>query len=300
VWEPEPHWRRLAGGRGPFDVGVWTAEWDGRAWVVKRVRAPGPDDPAAAHDSRHPAYWRREAEAALHLRPAAGLLAPDTVRVDEDAEGYTLWTARVDRGVVTALFAAHALGRFAATSLPDLPWLTQRLLRHRLAAAEARHGWPTLATTPAAELARSLWERRTDLLDRYDALPQRPAHGDAVPGNLLAPRGTDVVAVAWGSVGLAPAGADLGFFALSCREDFTVLLETYLDGLGGGGSADLAVAEVAARVMAVYTVLGRAEWALARVASAPGELAGKFRHPAVAPYLRALQRRLPEIDALLA
>jgi hypothetical protein len=278
-------------------VGVWSAVRDGRAWVVKRVRAPGPDDPPGLDEPRHPAYWRREAEVALHLRPANGLLAPRAARVDEDDEGYTLWTARVDRGVVTALFAARALGRFAAAPLPDEPWLARRLLRHRLAAAEDRGGWPTLATTPAGDLATALWEQRTALLDRYDALPQRAAHGDAVPGNLLAPQGEDVIAVDWGSVGLGPAGADLGYFALSCQEDFAVLLDAYSGGLGGVAAADDVA--FAARMMAVYTVVGRAEWALARVASAPGELTAKFRHPAVAPYLRALQRRLPEIEALL-
>ena len=50
---------------------------------------------------------------------------------------------------------------------------------------------------------------------------------------------------------------------------------------------------------AAYTALCRAEWALARVASGPGALAGKYRHPAVAPYLRSLQRLFPQLEALL-
>jgi hypothetical protein len=28
-------------------------------------------------------------------------------------------------------------------------------------------------------------------------------------------------------------------------------------------------------------------------------LAGKYRHPAVAPYLRSLQRQLPQVEGLL-
>ena len=52
------------------------------------------------------------------------------------------------------------------------------------------------------------------------------------------------------------------------------------------------------RVSAAYTALSRAEWALARVAGGEGALAGKYRHPAVAPYLRALQRQFPQIEAL--
>ena len=53
------------------------------------------------------------------------------------------------------------------------------------------------------------------------------------------------------------------------------------------------------RVSAAYTALSRAEWALARVAGGEGALAGKYRHPAVAPYLRALQRQFAQIEALL-
>jgi hypothetical protein len=52
--------------------------------------------------------------------------------------------------------------------------------------------------------------------------------------------------------------------------------------------------------MTVYTVLSRAEWALARVAPGEGALAGKFTHPAVAPHLRLLQRQFPRIESLLS
>ena len=55
-----------------------------------------------------------------------------------------------------------------------------------------------------------------------------------------------------------------------------------------------------ARVTAVYTALTRAEWALERVAGGEGALVSKYRHPAVAPHLRALQRQFPQLEALLA
>jgi hypothetical protein len=51
--------------------------------------------------------------------------------------------------------------------------------------------------------------------------------------------------------------------------------------------------------MAVYTVFSRAEWALSRVAPGEGALAGKFKHPSVAPHHRALQRQAPQIETLL-
>lgn len=50
---------------------------------------------------------------------------------------------------------------------------------------------------------------------------------------------------------------------------------------------------------AVFTAFNCAEWALARAAAGEGALAAKFRHPAVAPYLRSLQRLFPEIEKLL-
>jgi hypothetical protein len=298
VWEPDPQWRPLGGGRGPLDVGLWVAERERRSWVVKRVRAPGPEDPAELTDPAHPSYWHREADVALEFRPVRGLVAPEVGRVDEDPGGYLLWTERVERGVVTALFAARALGRFAVEPLPAAPWWSRTLLRRRIAAVEARGGWETLARTPAARLAAALWQVRGEVLDRYDALAQVAAHGDAVPGNLLAPRGEDVVAVDWGSAGLAPAGADLGFYALSCKEDLDVLLAAYLAGLGDAHRP--AEVAFAARTMAVYTVVARADWALARAASGPGPLEAAYRHPSVAPHLRALERRLPEIEALLS
>ena len=45
---------------------------------------------------------------------------------------------------------------------------------------------------------------------------------------------------------------------------------------------------------------GQLAWALARVAEGDGALAGKFRHPSVAPYIRAMQRQVTQIEALLA
>jgi hypothetical protein len=99
-------------------------------------------------------------------------------------------------------------------------------------------------------------------------------------------------------LGHGPVGADLGYYLLSAREEFEPLVDSYLMGL----PVDLASrdeVELGARVTAVYTVLTRADWALARVAGGEGALAAKYRHPSVAPYVRALQRQFPQIEALL-
>lgn len=299
AWQPDPGWQRLPGGRG--SGGLWLATSEARPWVVKRLVAPLPGDPATLSDPGHLGYWRREADAALGASLSGpGLVAPGTGRVEEDSAGITLWTAAVPVEELPGPFVARALGRFAATALPDAPWLCRRLLADRLAITEAHDGWPTLARTTVADVADALWRRRAAFLATYESLPSGPAHGDAVPGNFVARSGDDAVAVDWSCLGVAPLGADLGYFSLSSREHFEVLLEAYLAGLA---SVEVAApaddVALAARTIAVFTVLSRAEWALSRAARGEGALAAKFRHPSVAPHLRALQRQFPQIEALL-
>ncbi|MAO79903.1 MAG: phosphotransferase, partial [Nocardioides sp.] len=131
------------------------------------------------------------------------------------------------------------------------------------------------------------------------ALPQVLQHGDPTPANLPGREGDDVVAIDWSCLGTGPVGGDLGYYLLSAREEFDPLLEAYLMGLPDGAATPEQVA-LGARVVAVYTALSRAEWALSRVAKGEGALAGKFRHPSVAPHLRALQRQFPLIEGLMA
>ena len=106
------------------------------------------------------------------------------------------------------------------------------------------------------------------------------------------------MAIDWGTLGTGPVGGDLGYLCLSAREELDPLLDAYLLGLPDG-VADRDAVLLGARIVAVYTALSRAEWALARAAGGEGALAGKFRHPAVAPHLRSLQRQFPAIEALL-
>lgn len=295
-WEADPAWVRLRSGASPATVGVWAAEREARRWVVKRLAPPA--DPLLA-DPRHAGYWRREAEVARHpeLFAGPGLVLPPVARVDEDDAGVTIWTADVAGEPPTSLFAARALGVFAARPVPDVAWASTSILAGRLAMAQRRDGWPTLRRTTLADLTEALWARRTHWLDALAAAPQGQLHGDATPGNFLATRGSDVLAVDWQSWGSGPVGADLGYFSLSCREDFDVLLDAFLEGT----SAAFGREEVAtvARVTAVYTVVSRAEWALSVAARGEGALAGTYRHPSVAPHLRALQRQLPHLELLL-
>ena len=294
MWEPDPEWQRRPAGMGATTVGVWLAQADGEPWLVKRLGRPQPGDPSEWSDPTHYTYWRREADVALAGGVAGpGLVGPTCGQVEEDEDGITVWSAYAEPGDLPGPFVAAAMGRFARSDLEPRPWWCRNLLADRLAHAERRGGWPTLARTTVADLADVIWSRRHGFLERFAALPQVPSHGDPAAANLLAPISDDVLAVDWGTIGLAPVGADLGYYSLTTRESFDVLLDAY----GAGGQSEEAA--YGARVMAVFTAFSRAEWALARAAEGEGALAGKYRHPAVAPYLLALQRQFPQVEALV-
>jgi hypothetical protein len=298
MWEPDPAWRPLPAAGGPSTQGIWLAERAGERWVVKRLTAPDPHERALA-DPSHVGYWRREAEVAASPGVVAGpgLVPTEFGPVEEDDDGVTVWSREEVGEPPTGLFVARALGRFAAAEHEVPTWASRRLLADRLAMAEDRGGWRTLARTTLADVADRLWSRRAHWLARCAEGPMGRLHGDAVPANFLAQRDEDVVAVDWQCFGTGPVGADVGYYALSSREDFDVLLDAFLGGVGS--DADREAVALAARVTAVYTVLTRAEWALAQAARGEGALVGTFRHPAVAPHLRALQRQFPQIEHLI-
>jgi hypothetical protein len=300
MWQPEPGWHPMPGGTGTSTVGLWRASIGDRAVVVKRLAAPDRRDPPELSDPRHFAYWRREADvASFGLLDGAPGVALTPTEVVEDAEGITLISDWVEDAANSVLFVVHALGRFAAADLAHVRWLARDQLRDRLARVERRGGWPTLERTTVADVAEALWRRRTAFLDELDALPQVAQHGDPTPSNLPGRDGDLLVALDWACLGYGAAGADLGLYLLPAREEFEPLLDAYLLGLPDGLATREQVTR-AARITAVFTALSRAEWALARVAGGEGALAAKFRHPAVAPHLRALQRQFPAIEALLA
>ena len=304
-WQPDPSWSALRGGAGPATAGLWRGRVGDSDAVIKRLRRPEPDE-AALLDPTHAGYWRREVEVALDQEAVdgPGLVPAEVLRAEEDDEGATVVTVEVvperEIGPPPSLFVAAALGRFAGSAYREVAWASRRTLTDRLAMAEERGGWPTLSRTTLADTAEHLWKQRGHWLTARDAGPAGRLHGDAVPANFVAARGEDVVTVDWQGFGIGPVGTDLGYYALSAREDFEVLLDAYCQGLAAVGStAERDQVQLAATVMAVYTVFSRAEWALARVAPGEGALAGKFGHPAVAPHLRALQRQIPRIESLL-
>jgi len=303
MWQPEPGWHPLPGGTGPSTLGVWRAAVGDRAVVIKRLVPPTDYDPGALSDPRHFAYWRRGADVAAYglVDDTPGMIASPT-SVAEDAEGITLTTDWVEDAANSGLFVALSLGRFAGAGLGHVRWLARDQLRDRMARVAARGGWATLARTAVAGVAGRLWDEREAWLDRLDALPQVAQHGDPaqanLPGRQQDGRGDRLVAIDWSSLGCGPVGADLGLYLLAAREGFEPLLDAYLLGLPPGVATREQVA-LGAQVSAVYTALSRAEWALARVASGEGPLESKYRHPAVAPHLRNLQRQAALVEALL-
>ncbi len=302
MWQPDPSWTSLPAGGGAATVGLWRGSVAGRPAIIKRLRRPGEDDPDLLSDRSHAGYWRRELEVALDPSwvDGPGLVPTTFLRCEEDDEGATLCSAEVVAEPPPALFVARSLGRFAAAPVEVPGWAARRTLTDRLGLAESRGGWPTLARTTLADVAEHLWSQRSSWLERRDAGPHGRLHGDAVPANFVASRGSDVVAVDWQGFGTGPIGTDLGYYSLSTRESFDVLLDAFLGGIAEEGVVvDADQVRVAAIVMSVYTVFSRAEWALSRVAPGAGALAGKFGHPSVAPHLRALQRQSAQIEVLL-
>ncbi len=299
MWQPEPDWVALPGGSGASTVGVWRTALGGRPVVVKRLGKPEPGDPGILSERGHVAYWRREAdvlETGLTVGTPGLRAAPASV--EEDDDGITIIRDWVEDAASSGLFLALSVGRFAGAAIGHPTFLATDLLRNRLDRVARRGGWPTLARTTVADVADHLWTRREIMVTLLDALPQVPQHGDPTPRNLPGRDGDDALAIDWGTLGHGPVGADLGYLSLSSREEFEPLLDAYLLGLPDG-VADRDTVVLGARVVAVYTALSRAEWALARVATGEGALAAKYRHPAVAPHLRTLQRTFGHMEALL-
>ncbi|MBM7520542.1 phosphotransferase [Nocardioides nitrophenolicus] len=299
MWQPEPDWVALPGGTGTSTVGVWRTALGGRPVVVKRLAAPAPGDPAGLSERGHAGYWRREADVLLTgLTAATPGLRSAEASVEEDPDGVTIVRDWVEDAASSGLFLALSLGRFAGADLGHPAFLASSLLRDRMARVARRGGWPTLARTTVADVAEHLWTHRERMLSLLDVLPQVPQHGDPTALNIPGRAGDDALAIDWGTLGHGPAGGDLGYLSLSSREEFEPLLDAYLLGLPDG-VADRDSVLLGAQVVSVYTALNRAEWALARVAGGEGALAGKYRHPAVAPHLRALQRTFAHMEALL-
>nr|WP_246099933.1 phosphotransferase [Stackebrandtia endophytica] len=197
---------------------------DGDARVVtvvsKRCRPTTGRHAHAAEALDHWAYWRREllAYAADVLPAGPGLRAPRCLGVGDD----TVYLEEVVGPRESAEVAAHRLGIWQATAVvPEVEWLAGHQLAQRIAVTEL--DWSTVSVDARVE---RLWGRRGEFLDRLETLPSVLSHGDFHPGNLVA-TGDDMVVLDWGTLGVAPIGADVAHLMLAARTDLTDL---YLDG----------------------------------------------------------------------
>jgi hypothetical protein len=250
TWAPAPTWQPLTSGTGQWNAGVWLTPDN---WVVKRL-VPGVDDP------HHHAYWRRQplvAESGL-VAATPGLRSPACLKVEWDANGATMWTARVSPTPLDPLALAAALGRFARAHVAEPSWGARDVLRDRLNTVARRGGWAALDSKLPTDLqhaVQDLWVRRDAALAELDALPRVPTHGDAHPGNLLGRDGDDVIAVDWEQFGLGPVGFDLGYLLLSVDLPLDELLPAF----------ELSHAVRRGAVLtAAYTAVSRAAWSLSQ------------------------------------
>ncbi|MDX6262314.1 MAG: hypothetical protein QOH84_4002 [Kribbellaceae bacterium] len=256
-WEPESDWTALTVGTGVSNGGVWLTP-DGM--VAKRL-LPG------VERADHYAYWRRQAEVAVSgvVEATIGLRGPRCVKVDSDPGGVTVWSVAVKAVEIEPVELASALGRFGLNEFEHAEWFARRILRDRLAGDEQGAGWARLVLEDRlpAGLRRDcgvLWERRDELMDELDRLPQQVVHGDAHPVNLLGREGDEVVAVDWEQFGVGPLGFDLGYLVVSTETAIDVLLAAYQSGSRSTWPTD--AVRRGAVLTAAITVVARAAWSL--------------------------------------
>ncbi|MEV6268593.1 phosphotransferase [Kribbella sp. NPDC051936] len=228
--------------------------------MVKRL-LPGVADP------RHHAFWERQALVAESgvVAGTPGLRAPACLGVERDDDGITLRTAYTSPVAWAPEALAAALGRFGACSVAEPAWAALDVLRDRLTTVKGRGGWRALTHAGLASAAiEALWMRRESALAVLDRLPRVPTHGDAHPVNLLGREGDDVIAIDWEQFGLGPAGFDLGYLLLATDAPLEDLLAAH-----GGEAADRGAVRCGAVLVAGFTGVSRAAWALGQ--AIPGD-----------------------------
>jgi len=216
--------------------GIWRVEGPAGQAVLKLATAAGGGDRAWAtsEDPHHWNAWRREVLAyatgfAHTVYAGAGLGAPRLLAVVEPRPGVVgLWLEDV-AGLPGMRWPVERLAEFArrlgaaqaawAGRPPAHPWLSRRWLRQYVASKPIAEPVPwdhprAVAVWPAAVRAglRALWERRGELVDLAEALPQTTCHLDVWPMNLIAREGpgAEIVLLDWAFAGVGAVGEDVG------------------------------------------------------------------------------------------
>ena len=239
MWHPEPGWQQLPGGSGPSTYGVWLAVEAGREVVVKRLGAPhARTTRPSCRDPRHFAYWRRAADVALSGVDAAdaGAARPRPGAGRGGRRGHHPGApARARRRQPRAVRRPRARPlRRGGPRRRGAGWRGASCAPGCAASSTGAAGrpWPG---PPSPTSPTTCGSTASTYLARLDALPQVSQHGDPVPGQPARPRRRTRCWPSTGSaLGHGPVGADLGYYALSAREDFEPLLDAYLAGLPAG------------------------------------------------------------------
>lgn len=237
AWEPLAH-NTLNQATG----GIWRVSGPGGTAILKHATPAGG---GAAHwpastDPTHWNYWRREhlaytTGAADRYCAAADLTAPAVLAAGERTDGsLELWLEALDApgpdqwGPDALARTAHQMGLAQARhrDTPAEPWHSRRFLRtyagrrdfgpvpwdHPLATAH----WPE----DLREGLHAIWDRRGDLFDLAEALPQTWCHLDLWPMNLTR-RDTTPALLDWAFTGTGAIGEDIA----------NLIADTFFDGL---------------------------------------------------------------------
>ena len=299
---PSPAGSRCASGTGTSTVGVWRTVLGGRPVVVKRLGAPGRARPAGA-----------ERPAALRLLAARRGRRHRAGRPRRDP-GTAGAPAHLGRGGRRGHHPGPGLGRGRRQQRPVLRGLAGPVRRRRPGRARVAGARPAARPDGAGRAPRRLADPRPDHRRRRRrpplAAPRRAARrarraaagGPARrpgPGEPARPRRRRRGRDRLGHASAAGRSEPTSGSSCSVRGRSSSRCSTPICSASRTGWRP-ATRPRRGRASPPYcTALSRAEWALARVAGGEGALAGKYRHPAVAPYLRSLQRQFPQIEELV-
>ena len=264
AWEPEPGWLSVPGGTGPSTVGVWRTERGGQPLVVKRLGRPTPHDPPELSEPGHIGYWRREADVIVTGLPTPprdyGALRRRPRRTRTASRSCATGSrTRLERTVSRALH-----GPVRRRRVRDPASSPANLMRDRMERVDRNGGWPTLDRTAVADVADHLWRHRASMLDLLDGCPRcrstaTQQHEPAGTGD------DDAIAIDWGR-SVSDRSAATSACSLSSREGSSrCSTPTCSVSTPTPRPPDQVV--LGAQIVAVYTALSRAEWALARVAA---------------------------------
>ena len=262
AWEPLAH-NTLNQATG----GIWRVTGPGGTAILKHATSTGEGAGhwPASTDPHHWNYWQREylaynTGAVAEYCDRADLTAPAMLAAGERPDGSVeLWLEALDApspahwSLDQLAYTARQLG-IAQASLreePEQPWGSRRFLRtyagrrdfgqipwdHPLIAAH----WPE----NLRDGLRRIWERRTDLFDLAEALPQTLCHLDLWPMNLTHRTHTPAL-LDWAFTGTGAIGEDLAnlipdtfFDGLAPIDELeateSALIDAYLTGLAEAG-----------------------------------------------------------------